>query len=108
MHLLNFYHCRMTSFRVRRATVDDLTVLRPVWQSMHFPLDLEKRLTEFQTVESAEGKVVGAIGFQIAEKQGLSHSEAFSDFAAADAARPLVWERFQILAANHGIFRAWT
>jgi N-acetylglutamate synthase-like GNAT family acetyltransferase len=99
----------MTSYRVRRATLDDLAVLRPVWQSMHLPVvELEKHLTEFQTVEAADGKIVGAVGFHIAEKQGLLHSEAFSDFAAADAARPLLWERFQVLAANHGIFRVWT
>ena len=41
--------------RVRRATLDDLGALKPLWTSMRLPAaDLEKRLTEFQVIESAE------------------------------------------------------
>jgi N-acetylglutamate synthase-like GNAT family acetyltransferase len=95
--------------RVRRATLDDLGVLKPLWTSMHFPVaDLEKRLTEFQVVESAEGKIIGAIGFQIAERQARIHSEAFSDFGLADSARASFWDRLQNLASNHGVLRLWT
>lgn len=95
--------------RIRRATVDDLATLRPVWESMRLPVtDLEKRLTEFQVVETADDKVVGGIAFQIGDRQGRIHSEAFSDFAHADAARALFWERILTLAMNHGIFRLWT
>ena len=96
-------------FRVRRATLDDLDVLRPMWDSMRFPVsDLERRLTEFQVAEDADGRVVGTLGFQISERHARVHSEAYSDFAAADTARPLFWERLKALSMNHGIARLWT
>ena len=77
--------------------------------SMRLPAEeLEKRLTEFQVVENAEGEVVGALGFQVFGQHALLHNESYSDFAVADAARELFWERLQKLAANHGVFRVWT
>jgi N-acetylglutamate synthase-like GNAT family acetyltransferase len=95
--------------RIRRATVDDLAPLKTIWTAMRLPADeLEKRLTEFQVVENAEGEVVGALGFQILRQHALLHNESYSDFAVADAARELFWERLQKLAANHGVFRVWT
>jgi N-acetylglutamate synthase-like GNAT family acetyltransferase len=95
--------------RVRRATLDDLGALKPLWTSMRFPVaDLEKRLTEFQVVENGEGKLIGAIGFQIAERHGRIHSEAFPDFADAEAVRAAFWERIRNLASNHGVLRLWT
>jgi hypothetical protein len=101
----------MTSpqYRVRRATLDDLTTLKGLWNSMHFPADdLEKRLTEFQVVESSNGKVIGAIGVQIVRPHGQLHHEAYEDFALADEVRPLLLERIRLLASNHGVFRLWT
>ena len=99
----------MSNLRVRRATVDDLGVLRPIWQSMRLNAEeLEPRLTEFQIVTDAAGTVLGGIGFQISERYANLHSEAFSDFAIADAARPLLWDRMKALALNHGIVRLWT
>jgi len=98
-----------TDYRVRRATVEDLGALKAMWAAMRFsPEELERRLTEFQVVEGPGGKVVGGWGFQMEAKQGHIHSEAFSDFAVADIARPLFWNRLQSLTANHGIFRLWT
>ncbi|HSY74454.1 MAG TPA: hypothetical protein VK810_03205 [Dongiaceae bacterium] len=95
--------------RIRRATVDDFDALKIIWASMHLSADeLEKRLTEFQVVENSEGQVVGAIGIQISKQHALLHSEGYSDFSVADSARNLFWERIQILASNHGIFRLWT
>jgi N-acetylglutamate synthase-like GNAT family acetyltransferase len=97
------------SLRVRRATVDDLAALKSLWQSMRLsPDDLEKRLTEFQVVENFHSKVVGAIGIQIFKQHALLHSEGYSDFGIADAARNLFWARIQTLAANLGVFRLWT
>jgi hypothetical protein len=97
------------SLRVRRATVDDRAALKAIWASMRLPADeLEKRLTEFQVVENAGGEVVGAIGIQFSRQHALLHSESYSDFSIADAARKLFWERIQTLAANHGAFRVWT
>lgn len=76
---------------------------------MRLPADeLEKRLKEFQVVEDAAGTVLGAIGIQISKQYALLFGEGFSDFAVADAARQLFWERLQSLAANHGVFRIWT
>ena len=97
------------ALRVRRATVDDLVTLRTIWLSMRLPADeLEKRLKEFQVVENADGNVLGAVGVQFSKQYALLYGEGFSDFSVADAARELFWQRFETLAANHGIFRFWT
>jgi N-acetylglutamate synthase-like GNAT family acetyltransferase len=96
-------------FRIRRATTDDFQSLKSLWNSMRLPADeLERRLTEFQVVESADGQIVGAIGVQIIGQHALLHSEGYTDFAVADAARQLFWERIQTITAHHGVFRLWT
>jgi N-acetylglutamate synthase-like GNAT family acetyltransferase len=93
---------------VRRATVDDLPALQSLWASMRINADgLESRLTEFQIVE-ADQTFAGAIGVQLIRTAARLHSEGFTDFAIADAARQLFWERILTLAANHGVFRIWT
>jgi N-acetylglutamate synthase-like GNAT family acetyltransferase len=97
------------SLRIRRATTDDLPHLKSVWTAMNLPADeLERRLTEFQVVEDAAGNFFGAIGFTASGTHALLHNEGFHDFSVADAARNLFWERVQILAANHTVFRLWT
>ena len=96
-------------YRVRRATLDDIGQLMDLWKAMNFPADeLARRVTEFQVAEDGNGKVVGAVGFQIAERQGRVHCEAFSDFAFADQLRPLLWDRLHAVATNHGLLRLWT
>jgi N-acetylglutamate synthase-like GNAT family acetyltransferase len=98
-----------STFRVRRATLDDISKLAALWNSMKFPADaLSKRVTEFQVAENAEGVLVGAVGLEIAHKQGRIHSEAFTDFALADQLRPMLWERIHAVATNHGLLRLWT
>ena len=85
----------MTSpnYRVRRATLDDIGQLTSLWQSMALPVEeLARRITEFQITEGVDGKVLGAIGLQIAQRHGRIHSEGFTDFALADHLRPLLWE----------------
>jgi hypothetical protein len=52
--------------------------------------------------------LAGAIGLEIAQKQGRIHSEAFTDFALADQLRPKLWERIHAVATNHGLLRLWT
>ncbi len=95
--------------RVRRATLDDLGTLKPLWESMRFSVDaLEKRLTEFQVAENALGEVVGTIGFRMNERHACIHSESYSDYSVADICRPLFGERLKVLSANHGIARLWT
>ena len=101
-------HVNPSNLRIRRATVEDLAALKAIWLSMRLPADeLESRLTEFQVVE-ADGEVAGAIGFQIIRTAALLHNEGYVDFAIADTARELLWERIESLTANHGVFRLWT
>ena len=97
------------NLRIRRATTDDFQSLKSLWNSMRLPTnELEKRLTEFQVIEAADGQIVGAIGVQIIRQHALLHSEGYTDFAVADAARQLFWERIQTITAHHGVFRLWT
>jgi len=106
---VNFCRMNLPALRVRRATTDDLPSLKTLWQSMLLPADqLEKRLTEFQVIETDDGKLLGAVGIQIVRHHARLHSESYLDFAHADAARELFWERVQTLASNHGVFRLWT
>lgn len=99
----------IADYRVRRATIEDLPALLTLWRSMSFPTgELERRLTEFQVAVDAGETIVGAIGFQIAGKNSLVHSEAFTDFGLTDSLRPKLWERLQMVAANHGTVRVWT
>jgi N-acetylglutamate synthase-like GNAT family acetyltransferase len=97
----------MPQLHIRRATVDDLPALKALWLAAQLPADkLKDHLTEFQIVE-ADGRFAGALGVQIVRQHARLHSEDYSDFAVADAARELFWERIQKLAANHGVFRIW-
>jgi N-acetylglutamate synthase-like GNAT family acetyltransferase len=85
-----------------------LAELKSLWQSMQLPAEeLESHLTEFQVAE-ADGKMIGALGLQILYPHALLHSEAYSDYSLADAARQVFWERIQSLAAHHRVFRIWT
>lgn len=96
-------------FHTRRATLDDLPALRPLWEAERLdPVLLEKRLTEFQIVCDTEGRVLGAIGLQLSKPQGLLHSEVFADFALADTLRPILWERVKTVSRNHSLARMWT
>ena len=96
------------NLQARRATVDDLSALRKLWEMMRYPAaDLERQLTDFQVVVDSAGTIVGAIGFQIAHQQGLVHTEAFEDFSQAEHARPVLWNRIQALCTNHGVVRLW-
>ena len=99
----------MNVYRTRRATTDDLAQLIALWEAAQLPpLELEKTFTEFQVTEDSEGKLLAAIALQIAGSEGRIHSETFADFALTDQVRPQLWERLQVLAANHGLFRLWT
>ena len=94
---------------MRRATLDDIGQLTAMWESMYYPTEeLARRVTEFQVAEGPDGKVLGALGLQIAERQGRVHSEAFSDFALSEQLRPLLWDRVHAVATNQGLLRVWT
>jgi N-acetylglutamate synthase-like GNAT family acetyltransferase len=97
------------TYKVRRATLDDIASLSALWRAMQLPApELEKRLTEFQLAENPDGQLMGAVGLQILERQGWVHSEAFFDFSVADQIRPLLWGRIQSITINHGLVRLWT
>jgi N-acetylglutamate synthase-like GNAT family acetyltransferase len=99
----------MNRCQVRRATVEDLPQLRPLWELESLRCDdLEKRLTEFQVVDDGAGQVLAAIGLQMAEGQGKLHSEAIAFFDQAEAMRALLWPRLESVARNHGLARLWT
>ena len=94
---------------VRRATLDDLPQLIELWRMEKLPVEvLDKRFTEFQVVVDADGRIVGAVGMQITDKQGRLHSELFPQYELADRLRPLLWERHKKVALNHGVVRVWT
>ena len=58
-----------SNYRVRRATLEDIGALSELWKSMRFPVEeLSRRVTEFQVAEAADGKLLGALGMQMAEK----------------------------------------
>ena len=95
--------------QVRRATIDDLAKLAPLWRAEGLPSqDLEKRFKEFQILAGPDGEIAGAIGLQIGGQEGRLHSEVFAQPEQADALRAQLWERLQIVANNHGLLRLWT
>ncbi len=97
------------SQQVRRATIEDLPKLVPLWQQENLPsADLEKRFKEFQVVEGPDGEVLGALGLQMAGLEGRVHSEVFLHSDQADALREQLWGRVQVIAGNFGVFRIWT
>jgi hypothetical protein len=76
---------------------------------MNYPTgDLARRITEFQVAEGPDGQLLAALGLQIAERQGLVHGEAFTDFGLSEHLRPLLWDRVLSVATNHGLLRLWT
>lgn len=98
----------LSNIQVRRATVDDLVVLRRLWQQRQLEhAHLEKRLTEFQIVETPEGEVLGAIGLQVQGHHGRIHSEAYAQLELASDLRPRLWDRVQSVARNHGLVWLW-
>ncbi len=97
------------TYRLRRATSDDLPELLRLWTTAQLPAaELEKRFTEFQVAEEQNGGLVAAIALQVLGKHGAIHSETIPDFAQADVLRPLLWERLKGVAQNHGLVRLWT
>ena len=96
-------------YQVRRATVDDLPFLVPLWTEMRFSVpELERRVTDFQVVTDSSGIFLGALAFEIIGRQGRLHSEVFTDFGLAECLRELLWERIHRLVTNHGVARLWT
>src|SRR4051794_41763220 len=98
-----------SNYRVRRATLDDVAQLMALWKSMHFPVDeLARRVTDFQVAEDGEGKVAGAGGLQIAERQGGGHSEGFPHLFLADPGGGRFFGRLHSPAAHQGFVWVFT
>ncbi|HEY1170504.1 MAG TPA: hypothetical protein VGH19_03960 [Verrucomicrobiae bacterium] len=94
---------------VRRATINDLATLRAIWSEERFAVgELERRFTEFQIVESSDGKIIGALALQIQGNQGHIHSEAIAMPEHTEAVRAVLWDRLKKVATNHGLVRLWT
>lgn len=95
--------------QVRRATIEDIARLVPLWQQEDLPWEaLEKRFKEFQVAEEPGGALLGAIGLEISGTEGRLHSEVFAHPEQADTLRDLLWERIQVVAKNHGLVRVWS
>lgn len=93
---------------VRRATVDDLPVLRGLWQSERLGVhELEKRLTEFLVAARPDGVVTGTLGVQVSGTQAVLHSAAFPSLAQAAEALPALWDHALNLARTRGVTRLW-
>jgi hypothetical protein len=99
----------MSNLQMRRATIEDLPRLTPLWQQekLNAP-DLEKRFKEFQVAVSGQDEVLGAIGLKISGGEGYLHSEAFAHPEQGDFLRAKLWERVKTVAQNFGLFRVWT
>src|SRR5262245_23646061 len=93
----------------RRATIEDLQKLTPLWTREGLPAEeLGKRFQEFQVIDGSDGALAGAIGLHITGQEGRLHSEAFLHPEEAEPLRARLWERVQMIAKNHGLVRLWT
>ena len=93
----------------RRATIEDLQKLMPLWQEGGQPSEeLGKRFQEFQVVQTEAGEIEGALGLQIAGQEARLHHECFASTSDTDAVRAKLWERVQLISKNHGLLRLWT
>ncbi len=96
-------------YLARRAMLEDLDQLRALWQVEQLDaLQLDRTFTDFQVIESTDGRIIAAIGLRVDAKQGCLHSEAYEDFGQTSILRPLLWERIQNLARNRSLLRLWT
>ena len=97
------------SFHARRATLDDLPALRGLWQTALLPAhDLERHLTEFQLAEGLDGRLMGALGFQILGKEARIYYEAYTHSETEALVKPQLWNRLKVMATSAGVHRVWT
>lgn len=95
-------------FKVRRATVEDLAVLRGLWTTGRLPVfELEKRLTEFQLLLRPDDTLLGALGVRESGWHGLLHHPCFYSAAAEEQGLPVIWEHLQTMARQRGLARFW-
>lgn len=100
---------QQTDYRARRATTEDLGALVELWKLMRFPVEeLSRRVTDFQIVEDASGKLLGAVAIEVTDRQARLHSEGFVDFSMSDSIRAVLWNRIETLAGNRSLLNIWT
>ena len=98
-----------STFHFRRATLEDIDVLRGLWLTSLYPVqDLEPRLTEFQMVEGPDGRLLGALGISVKGEEAWIHHEAFTHPDTETAIREKLWNRLKVLFGNQGVHRIWT
>ena len=96
-------------FHARRATLDDLPGLRGLWETAMLPThDLERHLTEFQIAEGLDGRLMGALGFQIVGRDARIYYEAYTHSDSEALVKPQLWNRLKVMASNGGVHRVWT
>lgn len=94
---------------LRRATLDDLEMLRGLWLECRLPdYELEKRFTEFQVVVDPNGWILGALGLRFAGHHGQVHSLCVRRADLHDPIVKALWERVLSLSQQHGAYRLWT
>lgn len=99
----------LPTLQVRRATIEDVSKLVPLWTAENLPsAGLEKRFKEFQLVHDESGRIMAALGIMVLGQEAVIHSEVVADAARADEMRAMLWERVQSVVKNHGVVRIWT
>ena len=92
----------------RRANLDDLPVLRGLWQLGRLPVyELDKRLTEFHVAVRPDGVITGALGFLVSGQHALIHSPAFASLAQEAEGLPALWDHLLTLARSQSVVRLW-
>jgi N-acetylglutamate synthase-like GNAT family acetyltransferase len=96
------------SYSVRRATIDDLAVLRALWTTARLPVfELEPRLTEFQIAARDDGTVGGALGLQVEGWHCWLHNPCFYSAAEEKNSLPALWQHVQQVSRGKGVARFW-
>lgn len=94
---------------LRRATLDDLDMLRGVWREARLPeYELERRFTEFQIVLDGNGWILAALGLRFSGHHGQVHSLAIRRADLEDNLRSALLDRVIALGHQHGALRLWT
>jgi N-acetylglutamate synthase-like GNAT family acetyltransferase len=95
-------------YSVRRATIDDLAVLRALWTTARLPVfELEPRLTEFQLAARDDGAVGGAVGLRVEGWHCWLHSPCFYSAAEEKSSLPALWQHVQQVSRGKGVARFW-
>jgi len=97
------------AFQARRATVEDVSQLRALWEMEGLPAaQFEKRFTDFHVAANDQGELAAALGLEIADNQGRLYGEAVAWPDSADELRARLWRRIEGVARSQTLVRVWT